>query len=125
MTRPSIKIVILANAFAAVLFLLVAGLWAASALRTPPQQVSADAGGLSDAETLYRLGRYDLLRETADHCRADLKDVVADALRFQRETDRDTAFIAICALAMLVFNILYLRETRRELDALRRGASPQ
>lgn len=122
MTRPSIRIVILANAFAAVLFLLVAGLWAGSALRTQPPRASVDATGLSDAQTLFRLGRYDLLRDTADHCSAGLKEVVADAIRFQRETDRDTAFIAFCALAMLVFNILYLRETRRELDALRRGA---
>lgn len=122
MTRPSIRIVILANAFAAVLFLLVAGLWAGSALRTQPARVSVDATGLSDAQTLFRLGRYDLLRDTADHCSAELKEVVADALTFQRGADRDTAFIAFCALAMLVFNILYLRETRRELDALRGGA---
>jgi len=115
----TVRDAILANVFAAILLTVVAALWAANAvLKT--NAVSAFAPlPHSAAETLYKVGRFELLRDTAVNCENTFNQLVASTFNAQAKADWTTAILALCAIGMLIFNAWFLRGIRRDMDALR------
>lgn len=73
----------------------------------------------STAETLYKVGRYELLRDTAVNCEQSFNQVVANSFQGQVRSDWATAVLALCAIGMLLFNVWFLRIVRRDIGTLR------
>jgi hypothetical protein len=108
---------------AAILLTVVAAVWTAGAV-VKTYAVSAFAPlPHSAAETLYKVGRYELLRDTAVNCENSFNQLVAATFKGQAKADWTTAILALCAIAMLIFNVWFLRGIRRDMDALRSNPS--
>jgi hypothetical protein len=121
----TVRDAILANVFAAILLAVVVVLWSASAV-VKTNAVSA-FGPLphSAAETLYKVGRFELLRDTAVNCENNFSQLVATTFKGQAKADWTTVILAMCAIAMLIFNVSFLRGIKRDMDALRSNPSMQ
>ena len=119
MAKVTVRDAILANVFATILLVFVAGIWTASALVKINAATVLAPLPHSTADTLYEVGRYDLLRDTAVNCENSFNQVVAGSLNAQVKADWTTAILALCALGMLLFNAWFLRGVRRDMDALR------
>lgn len=113
------------NVLAAVLFFLVAGVWAVDAALRTSNAFSLPPLPHSVAETMYKVGRFDLLRDTAVNCEKSIDRLATSTSRAQANADWMTALIAFGAVGMLVFNAWFLRKVRRDMDALRSNSPMQ
>lgn len=121
----SVRDAILANVFAAILLAIVAAVWTASAVVKTDAATSFVPLPHSAAQTLYKVGRYELLRDTAVSCENNFNNLVTGSHSAQAKADWTTAFLAACAIAALLFNAWILRGVRRHLEAMRSNPSMQ
>ena len=121
----SVRDAILANVFAAILLAIVAAVWAASAVVKTNAATSFAPLPHSAAQTLYKVGRYELLRDTAVSCENNFNRLVTGSLSAQAKADWTTVVLAALAIAALMFNVWILRGVRRDLEALRSNPSMQ
>lgn len=119
MAKVTVRDVILANVFATILLLVVATLYTAGAVLKTKAITAFAPLPHSAAETLYSVGRYELLRETAVNCEKSFNQLVANTFHGQAKADWTTVVLALCAIGMLLFNVWFLRGIRRDMDALR------
>lgn len=115
----TVRDAILANAFAAILLAIVAALFTWGAVITTEASTAFAPLPHSAAETLYKVGHYDLLRDTAMNCEENFDQLVANNFRGQTQANWTTAILAMCAIGMLLFNVWVLRGIRRDMDGLR------
>lgn len=125
MAKVSIRDAILANASALGLFVLVAGIWTASALVKTSAKTTLSPLPQSVGETLYNAGRCDLLRDSAVTCEKSFNQLAAINLKAQIDADWTIVALAALVIAVLAFNTWYLRAMRRELDTLRSNSLMQ
>lgn len=119
MRKVTVRDVILANILAAILVALFASLWVVSAVLTTRGATDLVPLSKSVAETMYKVGRYDLLRDTAVNCEKSFDQLVSNTLKAQGSIDWTTLILVFGLVGMLVFNAWFLRGIRREMDALR------
>jgi uncharacterized integral membrane protein len=119
MAKVTIRDAILANVFAAILFAVFAVVWTASAVVKTSATTAFAPLPHSPSETLYNVGRYELLRDTAMICEKSFDQLVANYFHGQVEADWTMAVLALCAIGMLLFNVWFIRGMRRDMDALR------
>ena len=117
MKKVTVRDAISANVFAAILLIVLACVWSASALVKMSGARILAPSQQSVAETLYKVGRYDLLRETAVDCENTFNQVAVAAIHGQSKADWTAAIISLCAFAMLIFNAVFLRGVRRDMEA--------
>jgi hypothetical protein len=119
MAKVTVRDAILANVAAMIVLIVVAAVWSASALmKTSATTVFAPLPH-SAAETLYKVGRYELLRDTAVNCENAFNQLVSATFNAQIRADWTAVVLAVGAIAMLLFNVWFLRSVRRDMDALR------
>lgn len=121
----SVRDAILANVFAAILLAVVAAVWGAGAVVKTNAATSFAPLPHSAAQTFFKVGRYELLRDTAVSCENNFNKLVPGSFSAQAKAHWATAFVAACAIAALMFNVWILRGVRRDLDALRSNPSMQ
>lgn len=121
----SVRDAILANVFAAILLAIVAAVWGANAVVKTNAASAFAPLPHSAAQTLYKVGRYELLRDTAVSCENSLNKLVPGSFSAQARADWATVFVALCAMVALIFNVWILRGVRRDLDVLRSNPSMQ
>jgi hypothetical protein len=119
MAKVTVRDSILANIFATILLAIFAVLFIASAVLKTNATTAFAPLPQSAADTLYKVGRYELLRDIAVNCEKNFDQLVAITFRGQVKADWMTAVLALCAIGMLLFNVWFLRSIRRDMDALR------
>jgi hypothetical protein len=115
----SVRDAILADVFASVLFAVIGIVWAASAIIKSDTTTLLAPLSRSVADTMFKTGRYELLRDTAMDCEKAFNQLAAGALHAQIKSDWTAAVVALFAIGMLLFNVWLLRGLRRDIDTLR------
>ena len=105
MTRVTVREVILANVFVIILLLVVAVIWATSAMVESNAITVFHRPQPSSAEAFYKVGRYELLRDSAVTCESSFNKLVVDTFHGQLKADWTTSAVALCAIAMLLLNV--------------------
>jgi hypothetical protein len=113
MAKATVRDAILLNVVAAVLLAIAAAVWGASALVKSNAVGALEPLPQSPAETLYKVGRYDLLRDTAVNCERTFAQLAGTSLNGQISADWTTAILALLAMGVLIFNIWFLRAVRQ------------
>lgn len=105
MPKVTVRDVILANVFAIVVLLVVVVIWTTSAMVEGNAITVFHRPQPSSAEAFYKVGRFDLLRDTAVMCESSFNKLVVDTFQGQIKADGTTAAVALCAIAMLLLNV--------------------